>query len=993
MSKQGFPYPPDFSTRAHDPAKANAIVAELRKAGELAEPAVSGDGIVAWDDPSVLALFHAIFGNSPFLSRVAQADPQFLHPLSTAEPGINLATILSELDVALSTAGDMDQAMSVLRLARRRAAILVAAADITGAWDLAAVTAALSRFADGVIGGAVRWQLRQASARGELNLADENRPDVGCGLAIIGMGKLGANELNYSSDVDLIALYDEEAAPYTGKRTAQEFYIRLVRDLVKMLQQPTRDGYVLRTDLRLRPDPGVTPVVVAMGAAEQYYESLGQNWERAAMIKARPVAGDLDAGAAFLERLQPFIWRRNLDYAAIADIHSIMRKIHSHEGDGDIAVEGHNVKLGRGGIRDIEFFAQTQQLIAGGREPDLRRAATVDALHALARGGWIDGIAASELTTAYEFLRQLEHRLQMVGDEQTQTMPKAAEGVAHIACFMGFATETEFRTELLFHLERVRHHHGILFDSTPDRLGDGNLIFTGTDDDPVTLERLAAMGFEGAQGASQTVRAWHHGRYRAMRSARARELLTALTPSLLQAFADTANPNAALGRFDRFLANLPTGIQLFSMLSARPNLLELLAEIMGSAPRMANYLAENSTVVDAMTGADFLAAPPTLKVLQSEFDKVLSAAADLQDVLDLTRRQVKERKFQIGVQVLGATIDADRSGVGYADLAEAALSSLLPHVAAAFSEQERHGAVAGGDMAVVAMGKLGSRELTAESDLDLIFIYDYPDADSVSDGERPLPAQQYFSRLSQRLINAMTVPTAEGKLYEVDMRLRPSGNAGPVATRFDGFSEYQFNEAWTWEHMALTRARVIAGDNALADRVHDTIADVLRRPRDRNKIAVDVSDMRQRVMKQAGAGNKNPWDLKLVRGGLLDIEFIAQFLQLAHAQEAADVLSQNTVKALSNLARHGYLSREDADLLIAASGLYRDVMALFRVAVVGDFDPSTAPKGLANAVQRITDCADLAELEARLQQTQAEVLEIFNRQIEAAAGRDPVHAS
>ncbi len=983
MPRPGFPYPEDFTATPCEPDRAEAVLTSLAKD--------SGFTSIC-NDPAAIRLLSAVFGNSPFLGRVAQADRDFLPDLFARNPDRNLSKLLDRLEQALLAAAGMDQAMVALRLARRRVALLVALADLSGAWDLAAVTSALSRFADGAVGGAVRWLLRAGVGRGELRLGDLNRPELGCGLVVLGMGKLGANELNYSSDIDLIALYDGEAAPYVGQRTAQEFYIRLVRDLVKMLQQPTRNGYVLRTDLRLRPDPGVTPVVVAMVAAEQYYENLGQNWERAAMIKARAIAGDPAAGAEFLTRMQPFIWRRNLDYAAIADIHSIMRKIHSHEGDGDIAVEGHNVKLGRGGIRDIEFFAQTQQLIAGGREPALRPAATAAALDALARGGWIDGTAAAEMTAAYEFLRQLEHRLQMVADEQTQSMPKTAQGVAHMALFMGFGEAVEFRAVLLHHLNRVRHHHGILFDAAPERLGDGRLIFTGVDDDPDTLAKLAALGFEGAQGASQTVRGWHHGRYRAMRSARARELLTALAPALLQAFADTANPNATLGRFDRFLSNLPTGVQLFSMLTARPQLLELLAEIMGSAPRLANYLAENSTVVDAMTSAEFLATLPTLRVLRAEFAMAMDEAGDFQDVLDFTRRHVKERKFQIGAQILGGTIDADRSGAGYADLAEAAVAALLPRVADAFAKDERHGQISGGGMAVLAMGKLGSRELTGESDLDLIFVYDYPDPDAISDGARALPAQQYFSRLSQRLINALTVPTAEGKLYEVDMRLRPSGNSGPVATRFDGFGDYQRNEAWTWEHMALTRARVIAGEGRLVDRVEGVIADVLARPRDRAAVARDVSEMRQRLVKEAGRGNVNPWELKLVRGGLLDIEFIAQFLQLAHGAEDGGVLAPNTALALSNLARLGHMGRREADDLIAASGLYRDLMALFRVAVVGDFDPATAPRGLANAVLKITGSDDMAQLEQRLARIQADVLSLFQTIVEASAAGGPSNA-
>ncbi len=992
MSRPGFPFVEDFVATAHDGARASAVLADVRQAAEaLAKEEDRAAYDALWRDKSVAALLSAIFGNSPFLGRLALSDVAYLPRLFADEPEIVLAELLAELAQGLAAAAEMDQAMAHLRIARRRAAILFALADVGGVWNLDQVTNALSQFADAAIGGAVDWLLRDAARRGELRLQDETMAGKGSGLVVLGMGKLGAYELNYSSDVDLIALYDDEATPYIGKRTAQDCYIRLIQALVKMLQQPTRDGYVLRTDLRLRPDPGVTPVVVSVRAAEQYYESLGQNWERAAMIKARPVAGDLAAGAAFLENLQPFIWRRNLDYAAIADIHSIMRKIHSHAGDvSAMTVEGHNVKLGRGGIRDIEFFAQTQQLIAGGRDATLRVPATCDALDALARGGWIDGTVAGELTLAYEYLRQLEHRLQMVGDEQTQTMPRTAEGVTHMACFMGQGGKADdaaaFRAALLHHLDRVQHHHGILFDTAPALLGDSGLNFSGMDEDPETLEILVNMGFEGGQGAFDTVRGWHHGRYRALRSTRARELLTTLLPALLQAIADTANPNATLGRFDRFLSNLPTGVQLFSMLTARPQLLELLAEIMGSAPRLANYLAENSGVVDAMNSAEFLTAPPTLTVLQAEFADELNSAVDFQDVLDLTRRRVKEHKFQIGVQILGSTIDADRSGGGYADLAQAALASLLPRVREAFAETERHGAIDRGTIAVLAMGKLGSREMTAESDLDLIFVYDYPDDDSVSDGARPLPAQQYFSRLCQRLINAMTVPTAEGKLYEVDMRLRPSGNSGPVATRFDGFGDYQRNQAWTWEHMALTRARAIAGDAQLVDRVRDTIAEVLCRPRDRKLIADDVVAMRQRLVKQAGRGNVDLWNLKMVRGGLLDIEFITQFLQLVHAANAPELLHPNTCKALSNLARAGYLSRPDADGLVAASGLYRDLMALFRVAVVGEFDPSTAPRGTVNAMLKIAETADVAQLERRLAETQAGILAAYQNIVEGVEG-------
>ena len=527
-------------------------------------------------------LLVSIFSNSPYLTKLLFKHTDFTLKLFENDADTLIEEIFSNLKSRSLEFSSQTDLMRTLRIAKAEMALTVGIADLSGKWPLSKITKTLSEFAQISLEITVNYLLREGIASGNIDHDfEEGNEGKNSGYIILAMGKLGGYELNYSSDIDLIVLFDPEVIKYTGRRSVQDFFVKLTQKLVKIISDRTEDGYVFRTDLRLRPDPGATAVAISVDGAEIYYQTVGLNWERAAMIKARPVAGDLAAGAEFLERLQPFVWRRNLDYAAIADIHSIMRKIHSHEGDGDIAVEGHNVKLGRGGIRDIEFFAQTQQLIAGGREPGLRLSATVAALDALAMGGWIDGVAADELTKAYEFLRQLEHRLQMVADEQTQTMPKTADGVDHMAAFMGFATGTDFRAALLHHLGRVRHHHGLLFDATPDRLGDGNLLFTGTDDDPHTLEELTKMGFEGAQGASQTVRSWHHGRYRAMRSARARELLTALMPALLQAFADTANPNATLGRFDRFLSNLPTGVQLFSMLTARPQLLDLLAEIMG----------------------------------------------------------------------------------------------------------------------------------------------------------------------------------------------------------------------------------------------------------------------------------------------------------------------------------------------------------------------------------------------------------------------------
>jgi len=971
---------------AHDAARAARALDDLQAAavdsGDSAVEALVA-GLLA--DGTGRPLLQGVCGNSPFLTRILLRDVGFLPALFGAEPEAVLDDLLDRLDTDLASAEANDAAMQALRVTRRRVALLVALADVGGLWPLAPVTDALSRFADAAIGGGVRYLMRQAAERGEFEPADPLRAELGSGLAVIGMGKLGARELNYSSDVDLIVFFDQETTPYVGGKTAQEAFIRVVRELVRLLQEQTADGYVLRTDLRLRPDPGATPVAISMQAAEQYYESLGQNWERAAMIKARAIAGDLAAGSAFLDRLTPFIWRRYLDFASIEDVHSIKRQIHSHRGHSEIAIAGHNIKVGRGGIRDIEFFVQTQQLIAGGRDPALRDSTTCGAMQALAAAGWLQPGVVDDLTGAYRYLRTLEHRLQMIADEQTQTMPKTPDGIDHVARFMGESGTGAFEQRLTAELQLVQRHYGNLFEAAPAVSEEGgNLVFTGADDDPETLETLSRLGFAEAQGVSTTVRGWHHGRYRCTRTQRSREILTKLMPSLLKAIAETANPNATLGRFDRFLAGLPSGIQLFSMLSAQPHLLALLAEVMGSAPRLADYLGRNPGVLDAVLSEDFFDPLPPRTELQAGLEQGLRLAADYQDVLDEARRWVKDRRFQLGVQCLRGAGDADIQGHDQAVVAETAIATLYPFVLEEFAQRERHGHMPGAGMAIVGMGKLGSQEMTATSDLDLVLIYDFAKDDGQSDGARPLMGSHYFTRLSQRLINAITAPTAEGKMYEVDMRLRPSGAAGPVATRLAGFVEYHDKESWTWEHMALTRARLISGPPALQAKVREAIDAVLRRPRDVAATARDVTEMRARIDREKGS--RDPWELKLVRGGLLDVEFTCQYLQLVNGAALPSALHPNTCTALDNLASAGVLDGDVAEELTAAFRLYLGISGLLRIAVDGDFDPAAAPQGLRDALVRIGGADDFAALERKILDCQARVLAHYERLVEAAAG-------
>ena len=909
-------------------------------------------------DEAAMRLLSGVFGNSPFLTLMAELEPAFSVTLLCEGPDAALRRIMRDVAEAKRHALDGGKPARALRAAKRRVALATAVADIAGLWTLEQVTGALSDFAEAALDTALAFLLHEAASRGAVTLAEGVDPERRSGLVVLGMGKLGARELNYSSDIDLIVFYDPERLRTPIPDALAREAVRLTRGLVRLIAERTGDGYVFRTDLRLRPDANATPIAVSVLAAEEYYETLGQNWERAALIKARPVAGDREAGGAFLRWLVPFIWRKHLDFAAIQDIHSIKRQINAHRGGGRIALAGHNIKLGRGGIREIEFFAQTQQLIWGGRIPFVRVSGTIDALAALARAGKIGAEVAAELTEAYRFLRRVEHRLQMIDDAQTHMLPEDPAKLATLAIFLGYPDLDAFKSELLATLRRVESYYAELFEDAPVLAlpGDigGNLVFTGGEADPDTLKTLERLGFANVQAVDAAVRGWHHGRCRAMRSTRARELLTELMPHLLKALAEKPDPDAAFLAFDRFLNGLPAGVQLFSMFYANPPLLGLVTDILGVAPALADHLARRPSVLESVLSApDFFEPPPSLGELAAELRRILDQARDAEDLLDLSRGWANDRRFQVGVQSLKGLLDAAQATAAWTRVAEASLICLLPHVEAEFAGA--HGRIPGCGMAIVGMGKLGGREMTATSDLDLIFVYSTPgETTVVSDGPRPLPAPQYFARLSQRLINAITAPTAEGRLYEVDMRLRPSGMAGPIAVSATTFARYQRDEAWVWEQMALTRARVVAGPAELTREIEAVIRAVLTRPRDPAALVVEVADMRARMADEHRT--RSIWEVKHHRGGLVDIEFIAQYLQLLHAHRVAGVLSPNTREALLNLRTAGVLAAGVADELIEALDLWQAVQHRVRLNTVdalGAFGADDAPKPLRLAVDGI----------------------------------------
>ncbi|MCF6232232.1 MAG: glutamine-synthetase adenylyltransferase [Rhodobacteraceae bacterium] len=836
-----------------------------------------------------------------------------------------------------------DQLKPGLRQAKRRIALITALADLAGAWPLETVTSVLSDLGDLACDLAIKAEIAVLIRRGKLPGQTEDDVATAGGMTVLAMGKMGAHELNYSSDIDLICLFDETRYLPDDFHDARSALVRATRNMCTTLSERTKDGYVFRTDLRLRPDPSVTPVCLAMAAAESYYESLGRTWERAAYIKARAAAGDIKAGEGFLKVLTPFVWRRHLDFAAIQDAHDMRLRIREHKGTGGTRdVAGHDMKLGQGGIREIEFFTQTLQIIAGGRDADLRQRGTCDGLAALSAKGWVPGDVADALTSHYRAHREVEHRIQMVNDAQTHVLPQSPEGIARIACLMGLDPD-QLTRDLSARLGEVHELTEGFFAPDAARLPD-------TDPVPDTLDQSIMAGWPA---------------YPALRSTRAAQTFDRLKPDLLRRLAQAAQPGQALVAFDGFLSGLPAGVQLFALFEANPSLLELLIDIVATSPALATHLARNSAVFDAVIGGDFFADWPGAVALEEGLTALLAAEPDYEARLDAARRWAREWHFRVGVHHLRGLLNAASAGAQYSDLAGAVIRALMPVVEVQFAL--KHGAAPGRGAAVIAMGSLGAGRLNAMSDLDLIVIYDpgtSGDSD-MSDGPRPLATRTYFARLTQALITALSAPMAQGRLYEVDMRLRPSGTQGPVATSLASFTTYQRDRAWVWEHLALTRARVVAGAPGLVADIEALRRDLLAHKRDIAPVLGEVANMRARLGEA-----KTPvslWDAKTGPGRMLDIELIAQAGALLGGLAARDVGA-----GLQGAVASDWLSVADAEALRATYDLCWVVHGAMRLMSGKAIDTDEMGQGGIAFLGRVTGMDDIDQLQGRLARAYAQ---------------------
>ena len=783
--------------------------------------------------------------HSPFLRDAIAALPELTNAFLDSG---------SEAAVELAAATARDGVESRLRGQRLGLALSVALGDLASELSLEKVTGFLSDFADRAIDEALHAAIAERVPGAEPN-----------GFAIIAMGKLGSHELNYSSDVDLIFLCDPEILPRRSRDDPADAAVRIGRRVIEILQKRTEDGYVQRVDLRLRPSPEVTPIVLPVNAAISHYESSALPWERAAFIRARAAAGDIRLGQRFLDAIQPFIWRRSLDFGVIEEVRQISSRIRDHFAQGAHIGPGYDLKRGRGGIREVEFFVQIQQMIHGGRDPSVRAPATLDAIKALLAAGRLDEESGKVLADSYRLLRTIEHRVQMVDDAQTHLIPAQAAALDNVARLHGLRDGAS----LIELLEPAVEGAGQIFDSlSPDerrRLSN---------DSKILRSELAQLGFTEVELAARHVAHWRSGKARSLRSPAAQQAFEAMLPGLLQAIACGADPDHALNRLSDIVERLSSGVNLFRLLEARPPLAQLLAKVLAHAPALADQLGRRPELFEGRFDSSSFGMPPSAQ----EFAELLTRTMQGHpyDIgLDRVRRLVNERRFALGVQLIDRRRDPLEVTEGYARVAEGALVALGDAASREF--EKSHGRFPQSELMALGLGRFGGHSLTHASDLDIIYLHT-AEQGGTSNGRKPLGPNDYFNRLASRVTAALSVPTAAGPLYDVDTRLRPGGSKGMLVVSLDAFEQYQRHEAWTWEHMALCRARPVFGSLEIRDQVTAMIDSILRLPRDFAKVTSDATKMRAEMERHKPS--RGALDVKLGRGGLVDLEFSVHVLQL-----------------------------------------------------------------------------------------------------------------
>ena len=834
---------------------------------------------------------------SPFLRDSLRALPEVgeIFEREGAEPAARFAlgAAAEELEVEL-------------RRQRLGLAVAVALGDLSGELSLEDVTALLSDFADSAIDRAVAAAIQERTPG-----ADP------MGFAVIAMGKLGSGELNYSSDVDLLLLFDPATLPRRVREDPGEAAVRIARRVIELLQKRTAAGYVARVDLRLRPSPEVTPIALPVNAAISHYESSALPWERAAFIRARACAGDMPLGERFLGAIEPFVWRRSLDFGVIDEVRQISARIRDHFAQHAQFGPGYDLKRGRGGIREVEFFVQIQQMVHGGRDPSVRAPATLDAVAALTDAGRLDESTAQDLGDTYRLLRTIEHRVQMVEDAQTHRIPADGDALGNVARLHGFDCGEDLIALLKPRVVRAGEIFDGLVTEQPGRVSN---------DPEIMLQELKGFGFPDPQAAARRVAEWRTGKARSLRSPAAQSAYEAMLPGLLRAIASGPDPDRALNRLSDIVERLSSGVNFFRLLEAQPHLAELLARILTHAPALADQLARRPELFEGLFDASSFDPPPSAEVIAEDLGAVM-AGAPYDVALDRVRRLVNERRFALGVQLIDRRSDPLDVAAGYSRVAEGTIQALASAAASQF--EEVHGRFPGGELLIVALGRLGGCELTHASDLDIIYLHTAP-PEGRSDGNKPLGPNDYFNRLASRVTAALSVPTAAGPLYDVDVRLRPEGAKGMLVVSVDAFARYQREEAWTWEHMALCRARPVFASQQPRERIAGLIASILTAPRDPGAVIRDAVKMRAEMERHKPP--QSALDVKLGAGGLVDLEFAVHVLQLTRGVG----LDPRLEFAIAELHAEGLMSAK----IVAAQKLLTRMLVMMRLVAPGEVKPT-----------------------------------------------------
>ena len=958
------------------PHPPHAVIAEDRRAELLR--LLGSTKLQPQQRDGILAGLHA----AAHMERLFRSNPGVLGDLLQHGALSVISGAAAQFADSMAEARTSDAVMAAIRRYRGRVNLVIGLTDMLGLARVEDHFCWLSTAAEKAVAATADWLLDEQRKAG--------RDDAASGRWIIlALGKLGAGELNYSSDIDLILFHDSTCSEMDSDRFSRLF-VRMTRQLVKLMSQPTEDGIGWRVDLRLRPDPGATPVSINLEAGRAYYESMARTWERAAFIRARPIAGDKQAGWQFLHDISPFIWRRHLDYSVLDDMMVMLR----HEA-AQADYLGFNIKTGEGGIRAVEYFTHVQQLIAGGRETELRQPTTIKALEKLSDFGWISGEAALALKTAYLDLRQLEHRLQMIGDAQTHTLPKDRDGMEQLAGFCGYQDSRSMLDALQERRRQIIRHTAPLIDRMKASNLSAEMPAVEMADNTNTIplpgnwldadspngsdspagKLLLGLGYAHPENILPVCQAWMAGRVAATRSPRARALLAGLLPSVLDQLSKAQNPDQAFAHFARLVELLPAGVQLFSLLASNHAVTRLIATILASAPRLAETLARHPQLTDQLLYEHFWDSIGDTANLTNQLEAVISQLhADEETVLNEARIFVRERHFRIGVQALSGAISPTEAAKAFTAVAEATINTAQNDVMKRM--QDRHGRLDRGHHAVLALGRLGAAEMTTTSDLDLILLYD-AEEDSVSDGRKPLSARQWYTQFGKLLINSLTVQTHEGRCFEVDMRLRPSGNAGPVASHIDGFETYQRQEAWSWEHMALIRGRPITGDTILKQRIETLIRQIVAMPRDTDELANHVCRMRERIRdtKPARSGH----DLRFIDCGLIDLDFLSQYLQLRFGNETNGNHNGQAAEGFLQLAGKGVLDQSYAEKLAAISRDMTDLHQLMQLALTDSRAPMEMAFTLPAPFEKRFGVSTIAALDHLLARQQAEIMPVFRQ--------------